>query len=715
MLRGAPSRLTSSLWRSRSGRPRPVALQCCGASVARCGALCSRVRRGFGVDEQQRRTDRPRASESRLKTSLKRDFDQPRGRAAAWPPHIALSHSGARRLAASTLVALLDALIVTCGFALALELRFDASIPAVYAEQFRLVLPGLLTLYVGANLAFGMYSRVWRYASLRDALILAWSAGAATALAFVADAALFPMRHPLPLTVVPVGGLLSLCGIAVLRFRHRLFEELVVAFTRQPRSRVLIVGAGRAGQRLARELLSTPSLGYRPVCFVDDDPDKQERLLHGLRVAGACHEVSSVVGEYEVDTIAFAIPSLSAEARRQVLTYCEAAAARVKIMPGIPDLLGAQPSDGLLRDARLEDLLGRQSVAFPGQTDDEAIRRSVMITGAAGSIGAELARQVVAAGARRLILLDVDESGLFDLNAELKTLPAAELVHVELVVADITRPERIDQVMADTRPAVVFHAAAYKHVPLMEAHPEEAMLVNVLGTLNVFLSAEQSGCERVVFVSTDKAVAPANVMGATKRLGELLVRAFAGGRTMYCAVRFGNVLGSRGSVVPTFLRQIHLGGPLTITHPAMRRYFMTIPEAVNLIIVASNQAIGGEIFILDMGEPVSILDLARKMIRLHGLRPGHDIEIREIGIRPGEKLWESLTGAEEELLPTLHPRVSRVLARQWDIANRHQLLDSVRRLCALVETGQRNTLVNELYALVGADVTEALAPSRASA
>lgn len=585
-------------------------------------------------------------------------------------------------------------------YAVAMELRFDASIPPTYASQFRQALPGVLAIHLGANAAFRVYSRVWRYAGLPDALALGWATAGATGLVLLADAALFPLSHPLPLTVVPVGGLLSLLGMALWRFRHRLFQEMVVAFTRPPRSRLLIVGAGRAGQRLARELLSTPSLGYEPVCFVDDDPQKQGRRIHGLVVAGPCHEVGRLVDELEIEVVAFAIPSLLGEARRELLARCEATSARVKILPGLPDLLTVQPSETLFRDMRLEDLLARPTVDFPDGWQDGWERQSVLITGAAGSIGEELARQLAATGCRRLILLDIDESGLFELGVRLEGAQRQGGPAVELVVADITRPERVAAAFERHRPTVVFHAAAYKHVPLLESHPVEAVLTNILGTLAVFEAAERAGCERVVFVSTDKAVAPTSVMGATKRVGELLVGAFGGGQTVYCAVRFGNVLGSRGSVVPIFLRQIRQGGPVTITHRDMARYFMTIPEAVNLIIAASAQARGGEVFILDMGQPVSIVELARKMIRLHGLRPGRDIEIREIGVRPGEKLREALIGAEEKLLPTRHPRVSRVVGGEHVGLPRERFLEQVQALCRLAEAGDEETLVERLFGLV---------------
>ncbi|MBI4492097.1 MAG: polysaccharide biosynthesis protein [Chloroflexi bacterium] len=608
-----------------------------------------------------------------------------------------------RRVATWALFVLFDGLVVAGAYAIALQLRFDGPVPTAYTIRLREALPAVVATYVATSLLFRMYWRGWRYASMYDALALAQAAVLSTGLVFIVDAVVFSLVHPIPLSVVPVGGLFALLGMGVIRFRHRLLQEVVVALRRPPRSRLLIVGAGQRGQWLARELLCSPALGYRPVCFVDDDPEKQGQRIHGLPVAGTRHGIQRLVEQHKVEVIAFAIPSVSVEERREILARCEATSARIKIVPGLPDVLAGQSSTALFRDARLEDLLGRPPVAFARRASHGALSRSVLVTGAAGSIGSELARQVAAIGPQRLILLDTNETGLFDLAAELESPGAASQTRLEVVVADVTRPERIGRVFAQHRPAVVFHSAAYKHVPLMEVHPEEAAITNVLGTFNVCLAAEREGCERVVFISTDKAVAPASVMGATKRVGERLIEAFsAGSQTVFCAVRFGNVLGSRGSVVPIFARQIRQGGPITITDPETTRFFMTIPEAANLIIEAACQAEGGELFILDMGDPVGIVDLARKMIRLHGLRPGEDIEIREIGLRPGEKLHESLVGSTESLAPTKHPRVSRVLSRAAAPASREELVRGIEQLRWLAEMGPAEALVSTLFALAGA-------------
>ncbi len=625
------------------------------------------------------------------------------------PPHLApgLAADSAPRLLWSYALFLLgDGLIVGGAFGIGLLLRFDGQVPPHYAARFPLVALALIALYIGANRLLGIYWRGWRYAGLYDVVALGQAVGLATAVAYVVNAVLYVDEyHPLPLGVVPIGGVLTFVGTTVVRFRHRLVQTLVVAFTKPHRQRLLIVGAGQAGQWLARELLATPVLGYNPVCFVDDDPAKLGQRIHGLPVAGTRLDIRRLVEQLDVEIIALAIPSISLEARREIVAQCTDVPARIKIMPGIPDLLAPQASGAIFLDARLEDLLGRPPVQFASR-DGEARPGRVMVTGAAGSIGAELARQLAALGPRQLILLDTNESGLFDLAADLEQPRAEHGIQIELAVADVTLAQRIDRLFQQYRPTMVFHAAAYKHVPLMEAHPEEAVLTNVVGTLNVCQSAERWECERVVFISSDKAVAPSNVMGATKRAGERIIQScLAASATTACAVRFGNVLGSRGSVVPTFARQIAQGGPVTITHREMSRFFMTIPEAVNLIIEASRLAEGGEIFILDMGKPVGILDLAHKMIRLHGMRPGDDIEIREIGPRPGEKLHEALTDVRESLVPTSHPRITRVSQQGDPPLERDAVICAIGRLRGLAELGQNDALVRELSTLANPDLS----------
>jgi FlaA1/EpsC-like NDP-sugar epimerase len=592
-----------------------------------------------------------------------------------------------------------DCAIVALSNLAAVFLHFDGNLTAPYATTAVASLV-VAPVFVVVNFAFRTYEREWRCAGLHDAVVLGLAATVstgATAILVVSSS----LGWALPLSVVPVGGVLSLLGMGAIRFRHRLRQELFTVPGRAPRQPLLIIGAGHAGQRLARELLSNPALGYSPVCFVDDDPAKLNHRIHGLPVLGNRHRIPELVRRFRIDVIALAIPSLSNDQRRAVLSVCENCPALIKIVPGMPELLSGTKLDGApFRDARLDDLLGRPPVVLLDGGTGAGIAGSVLITGACGSIGSELARQVTSAGAMRLILLDSNESGLFDLALELQTITSESRPRIDVVVADVRNAWRIEQVFAEHRPKVVFHVAAYKHVPLMELHPQEAVTTNVVGTANVCKAAEKAGCERVVFISTDKAVDPASVLGATKRVGEYIVRAFsASSSTIYCIVRFGNVLGSRGSVVPTFVRQLQHGGPLTITNAEATRYFMTIAEAASLIIVASQRAEGGELFILNMGTPVRIMDLARKMIRMHGLRPGQDIEIREVGLRPGEKVHETLVGGTERVIPTQDERMALVT----DIGlqpERGRMLAAVEYLASLAESGSTQELTTALFDVV---------------
>lgn len=437
--------------------------------------------------------------------------------------------------------------------------------------------------------------------------------------------------------------------------------------TRTGIASLLIVGAGDAGRRLARHLALNYRRRYRLVGFVDDDASKRGVRFAGLPVLGGREALRSVVQDQQVDEIVIAIPSLSPQERRALLDLCLSTAARLRVVPSLNEILSGQGSVFKVREITTADVLGRP----PARADLAQCRRyisgkRVLVLGAAGSVGSELARRLRALEPGKLILADINESGLFDLEQEMLGDPNLSL---EPCLVDITLPERVEALFAEQEPEVVFHAAAFKHVPLMERYPEEAVRVNVLGTVNVCLAAERHHAERLVFISTDKAVNASSVMGATKRLGEKIVSSLGRrGGASFCSVRFGNVFGSRGSVVPLFERQIERGGPVTVTNPDMTRYFLALTEAADLVLEAGALAEGAETFILDMGEPVRIDDLARKMIRARGLRVGEDIEIIYCGTRPGEKLHEELLHDYERLDLTSVPgvlRVSSPSAEDW--------------------------------------------------
>jgi len=471
-----------------------------------------------------------------------------------------------------------------------------------------------------------------------------------------------------PYSVLALDGLLSALALAL----PRLALRLQYTNTSRPRGatrRALVVGAGSAGSFMVREMRQHPQLHLTPVAFVDDDPYKRHRTLEGVPVAGRVDEIPALVRAFEIDEVVIAMPSAPGAALRRVIDAAETAGVATRTVPGLFELISGAKSVSALRKVEIEDLLRRA----PIMTDLDRVRslaheRAVLVTGAGGSIGSELCRQIARLGPSRIIAVGRGENSVFELLQELaRTFPD---VPVQPVIADVRDRTRLEHVFQTLRPATVFHAAAHKHVPLMEQNVAEAVLNNVLGTQVVAELAARYGAERFVLISSDKAVRPSSVMGATKRLAEGVVQEI--GRNASCrfvSVRFGNVLGSRGSVIPTFMRQIAAGGPVTITHPEMTRYFMTIPEAVQLVLQAGVMGQGGEVFALDMGEPVRVLDLARDLVRLSGLAE-HEIEIAYTGMRPGEKLYEELFFDEENACATEHPKVLRARNAEFEFASR---------------------------------------------
>jgi FlaA1/EpsC-like NDP-sugar epimerase len=569
--------------------------------------------------------------------------------------------------------ALLDAAIVIACYLGALLLRFDGRIPAESFDTFHTLAPLIVLSYLAANYVFGIYRTVWRYGGLVDVVSLAQACGVATLLLFLLNWA--HPRRDIPLSVILVGGALSFLVTGFFKLSPRLLSRQWGIEWSSPAKRLLIVGAGNTGELVAREFLQHPGWGYRPVCFVDDNPAKRRVRIHRLPVAGKTDEIERVVRQFNVDLVAIAITSAPGATIRQLVTACQSIDVPVRIVSGLPEMVRDRANVTQLREVTVEDLLGREPVDVDFSLCRASLQdRAILITGAAGSIGSELARQVITFEPAALNLLDNNESGLHDLQQEL--LAAAPNCVLRIWIADVSDGHRLRRVFESAAPQVVFHAAAYKHVHLMEEFPEEAYRVNVVGTYNVCQSAELYRAEKMVFISTDKAVNPSSVMGATKRVGELLMLAMSGrNSTVYCAVRFGNVIGSRGSAIPTFWSQIARGGPVTVTDPEVTRYFLTIPEAVSLVIQAAAFARTGDIYMLDMGQEVRILDLAEKMIRMRGLVPREEIDIVFTGLRPGEKLREELAGHGERVLPTRHPKV--LLTESQPIQDAEQLLSTV--------------------------------------
>ena len=564
-------------------------------------------------------------------------------------------------------VVILDLLLTALSFTGALVLRFDGAVPDSFWRAFRGFLPIALILVFIANAALGLYGRLWRHASLYEARRLVFSGALVGATLVLSE---FIDRR-MPFSVVFSGTLVATFLMALVRFQSRLFSFRRAS--EQIGLRVVVIGAGDAGASLVADMQRSPRAGFRPVAVLDEDRALQGRAFGALQVLGGIDDLPAVVEATGAHLAVFAMTNASQETIRRAAQAAEAADVALKILPGMSTAMRGGTSLRDIRDVRIEDLLGREEV----ETDLDAITqmltgRCVLITGAGGSIGSEIARQVAACQPFKLVLLDHDETHLHDIAADLDG-------PVVLVLADIRNRRQMNMVFEAHKPSVVFHAAAHKHVPLLEAHPAEAASTNVIGTSNILDSALGVGVERLVMISTDKAVYPSSVMGASKRVCEQLIISRAPNRAAYCAVRFGNVLGSRGSVVPTFMRQIEAGGPVTVTDQRMTRFFMSIQEAVQLVLQAAALAgptTGGEVFMLDMGEPVSIFDLAQRMIRLSGRKPGTDIEIRITGTRPGEKLTEELTALDEDETPTVHPSIRRVstIAIERDVLEQGVLL-----------------------------------------
>lgn len=545
--------------------------------------------------------------------------------------------------------------VAAVAYVLAYFLRFDFGVPPEHVATLGVTLPILVAVRLVASSVFRLAMGRWRFVSTEDVVRLA-TAGVAGSLVFVVGVAALPLSPAVPLSVVVVELVLTVLLTAGAWLAYRLlFERIRHARSERNgrRKRVMIVGAGEAGNLLAREILRTPT-GYELVGFVDDDPMTWGATLHGVEVLGSTEDLGDYAEHFRVDEIIIAVPSASPPELRRIVERCETQDRPFKVLPGISEVLDGEVRLGHVRDLRIEDLLGREPVSLElPELAAELRGRSVLITGAAGSIGSELARQVAVHEPARLVLLDQAETDLFFVERDLReNHPELSIV---AVVGDILDREGVRRVFEEHDPRWVFHAAAYKHVPMMECNVREAVKNNVLGTRRIARAAGRHGSERFVLISTDKAVEPSSVMGATKRAAELVTMACEDDfpDTSFLAVRFGNVLGSQGSVVPIFERQLEEGKPLTVTHPDVTRYFMTLSEAVQLVLKASTlREAEGEIAMLDMGEPIRILDLARDLIRLHGLRPGTDVEIEFIGLRLGEKLHEELTGRDEATVPT---------------------------------------------------------------
>jgi len=557
----------------------------------------------------------------------------------------------------------------------AFQLRFDYDVQPRFQHELRYAVIVWPAVKVAVFFAFGLSAGWWRYVSLPDLIRLTLANLAATTA--VTMVTLFARPAGFPRTIYLIDFLICLGLTCTIRIGRRVHRELMASLSRDRSvGRTLIYGAGDAGVALLRELRSNPTAAYHPVGLLDDNPSKQGVTIQSVRVLGTGGELLELAKKHKIETVLVAIPSASGRQMTSILQQCHAAGVAFKTIPSLSRVVESENLASQIRSVAVEDLLGRSPVTLDARRIEERIAgRTVMVTGAAGSIGSELCRQIARFRPAVIVAFESSETGLFHLQNEFQqTFPD---IVFRAVIGSIQNLRRVEEILREHSPSMIFHAAAYKHVPMMESHMFEAVENNVFGTWNVATAAARFGVGEFVLISTDKAVRPTNIMGATKRFSELLILSLGHHGTKFVVVRFGNVLGSNGSVVPTFKQQILAGGPITVTHPDMQRYFMTIPEASQLVLQASIMGRGGEVFVLDMGEPVKIVDLARNLILLSGLRPDSDIRIEFTGARPGEKLVEELSHLEEGTVPTDHTKV-RAFARAIALPDMSRLIAELR-------------------------------------
>jgi FlaA1/EpsC-like NDP-sugar epimerase len=596
----------------------------------------------------------------------------------------------------------MDFLLVFFSWWLAFSIRFDLVIPDYYWFSMWKLMPLIVIVKMTVFFYFNLYQGMWRFTSLFD-LVNVVKAVISSSIVLIVVVVVVHRFEGYPRSVFIIDFGFCLIFIGGLRTCIRLYftrhsgMNLFSTFhkRRSTATRLLIIGAGTTGERVLREIRDNPNLKLQPIGFLDDNPQKQGKTIHGIAVLGRLEKINSFVELF--DEILIAVPKSSKENMRRIVASCESTGKRFRTVPAISEIIDGKISVKALRDVTLQDLMGREEVRLNKTEISRYIHeKRVLITGAGGSIGSELIRQVSRFHPKRLGLLEINELNLFRLEMECQQ--RFGYMNVESYLADIRDEISIQRVFNDFQPEVVFHAAAYKHVPMQERHPWEAVLNNIKGTLNLVNMARQKKIERFVLVSTDKAVRPTNVMGASKRIAEQLVLCSNDNdQHRFMVVRFGNVMGSSGSVIPIFQDQISRGGPVTVTHPEVTRFFMSIPEAAQLILEAGAMGEGGEIFILDMGNPVRILDLAQDLIKLHGYEPHQDIDIQYTGLRPGEKLYEELITEGEGIVETQH---EKIMVLRGELYSMSQIHSKIEQLFSLAKTFDHKMIKEKLKEII---------------
>ena len=581
---------------------------------------------------------------------------------------------------------IVDMLTVVLDSYLAIILRFKLDniwVPEEYMSSVEhyMIINVITTVII--FLLLNLYNRVWSYASLYEMLLIVGAAMLSTAFQAFGFSLLY---LPIPRSYYFFYFILLSITTLITRFSYRILHTMQNGIKKSAKHsrNTIVIGAGEAGNMIIKELKSSKYLNQKVVCVIDDNPSKKGKYIHGIRIVGGRDMIQEAAKKYDAEEIILAIPSAGNKATRDILRICNLTDCKLKILPGMYQLINDEVGVSNLREVSIEDLLGRDTINIDMESVGQYVsNKRVLVTGGGGSIGSELCRQIAAHNPKLLIIFDIYENNAYDIQQELvRKYPNLKL---EVLIGSVRNTSRIESVMEYYRPDVVFHAAAHKHVPLMEDSPNEAIKNNVFGTYKTARAADKFGVKKFVLISTDKAVNPTNIMGASKRMCEMIVQTFSKySRTEYVIVRFGNVLGSNGSVIPLFKKQMEAGGPVTVTHPDIIRYFMTIPEACRLVMEAGTMGMGGEIYIFEMGRPVKIADMARRMIELSGFDPDKEISIIYTGLRPGEKLYEELLSNKENTLPTAHNKIRVAKVREYNYFDVVNELNKLNELAARV-------------------------------